>query len=60
MVAAGVSRPAIDVFADYYAQLEAGASGFILEDSIEPLTDPDLLAGSRSTGRRRGRRWRRR
>ncbi len=45
MVGAGVSRPAIDVFADYYAQLEAGASGFIDEDSIEPLIDPDELAG---------------
>ncbi len=44
MVAAGVSRPAIDVFADYYGQLEAGASGFIGEDSIEPLSDPDLLS----------------
>jgi len=45
MVKAGVSRAAIDVFTHYYAQLEAGATGLILEDSIEPLTNPDSLTG---------------
>ncbi len=37
---AGVSQPAIDVFSHYYGELEAGATGLILEDTIEPLTDP--------------------
>ena len=45
MVKAGVSRAAIDVFTHYYAQLEAGATGLILEDSIDPLTNPDSLTG---------------
>ncbi|NYI42786.1 UTP--glucose-1-phosphate uridylyltransferase [Demequina lutea] len=40
---AGVSQPAIDVFSHYYGQLEAGATGLILEDTIEPLTDPAHL-----------------
>jgi UTP--glucose-1-phosphate uridylyltransferase len=40
---AGVHSQAIDVFRDYYRQLEEGVTGFILEDSIEPLTDPELL-----------------
>ena len=44
MSAAGVPQPAIDVFTHYYHQLEEGVTGFIAEDSIEPLTDPDLLS----------------
>lgn len=40
---AGVAQAAIDVFSHYYRQLEEGVTGFIAEDSIEPLTDPDLL-----------------
>jgi UTP--glucose-1-phosphate uridylyltransferase len=44
MRAAGVSDPAIEVFSHYYHQLEEGVTGFIPEDSIEPLEDPDLLA----------------
>ena len=44
MRAAGVSPQAIDVFAHYYRQLEEGVTGFIPEDSIEPLEDPDALA----------------
>ena len=44
MRAAGVSQAAIDVFSHYYAQLEAGATGLILEDTITPLTDPAKLA----------------
>ncbi len=44
MTAAGVHPQAIDVFSHYYRQLEEGVTGFIAEDSIEPLTDPDLLS----------------
>ena len=43
MIAAGVASQAIDVFSHYYRQLEQGVTGVIGEDSIEPLTDPDLL-----------------
>ncbi len=43
MAAADIAQPAIDVFSAYYRQLERGVTGFIAEDSIEPLTDPDLL-----------------
>ena len=44
MAAAGINQTAIDVFSHYYRQLEEGVTGFIAEDTIEPLTDPDLLA----------------
>lgn len=44
MSAAGVSQPAIDVFSHYYGQLEQGVTGFIAEDSIDPLQSPDLLS----------------
>lgn len=40
---AGVADQAIEVFAHYYRQLEDGATGVIREDSIEPLTAPELL-----------------
>ncbi|GIG55615.1 UTP--glucose-1-phosphate uridylyltransferase [Demequina activiva] len=40
----GVTPAAIDVFTHYYGELEAGATGLIREDTIEPLTDPDHLA----------------
>lgn len=40
---AGVNQAAIDVFSHYYGQLEAGATGLILEDTIAPLTDPAHL-----------------
>ncbi|MFL6064415.1 MAG: UTP--glucose-1-phosphate uridylyltransferase [Friedmanniella sp.] len=43
MVAAGVNPQAIDVFSHYYRQVEEGVTGFIAEDSIEPLEHPDLL-----------------
>lgn len=39
MEAAGVDARAIGVFADYYGQLEAGTTGLIPEDTIEPLAD---------------------
>jgi UTP--glucose-1-phosphate uridylyltransferase len=42
---AGVSQPAIDVFSHYYGKLAAGATGLILEETIEPLTDPVHLDG---------------
>ncbi|HET8915451.1 MAG TPA: UTP--glucose-1-phosphate uridylyltransferase, partial [Propionibacteriaceae bacterium] len=44
MAAAGIHQQAIDVFTYYYRQLEEGVSGFILEDSIEPLLDPSMLS----------------
>jgi UTP--glucose-1-phosphate uridylyltransferase len=44
MAAAGVPQQAIDVFTYYYRQLEAGVSGFIPEDTIEPLIDPPMLS----------------
>ena len=44
MAAARIAQPAIDVFSAYYRQLERGVTGYIAEDSIEPLTDPDLLS----------------
>lgn len=43
MVAAGVAPAAIEVFADYYEQLESGATGLILEETIEPYLDPPFL-----------------
>jgi len=39
MRAAGVTPTAIEVFADYYRQLAAGATGMIPEDTVTPLTD---------------------
>ena len=44
MAAAGVHQAAIDVFSHYYAQLEEGVTGVIAEDSIEPITAPELLS----------------
>src|SRR5215207_11193248 len=43
MATAGVHQKAIDVFTHYYDQLERGVTGFISEDSIRPLENPDLL-----------------
>ena len=40
----GVTPAAIDVFTHYYGELEAGATGLIREETIEPLTHPDHLA----------------
>ena len=45
MAAAGINAAAIDVFTHYYGELEAGATGLIWEDSIEPLLEPDTLEG---------------
>jgi UTP--glucose-1-phosphate uridylyltransferase len=44
MAASGIASQAIEVFSHYYHQLEEGVTGFIAEDSIEPLTSPDLLS----------------
>ena len=44
MAAAGIPQQAIDVFTHYYRQLEEGVSGFIPEDTIEPLLDPTMLS----------------
>ena len=41
MTAGGVDATAIDVFAHYYAQLEAGETGIVAEADIEPLIEPD-------------------
>lgn len=43
MAEAGVSAPAIEVFAHYYRLLESGETGLIREDSITPLLDPPRL-----------------
>ena len=40
---AGVADAAIEVFGDYYRQVESGATGLIREDTIDPLTDPPRL-----------------
>lgn len=45
MAAAGIDQTAIDVFSHYFGELEAGATGLIREDTIEPLLDPPTLAG---------------
>jgi UTP--glucose-1-phosphate uridylyltransferase len=44
MAAAAIPQEAVDVFTHYYRQLEEGMSGFIPEDSIEPLLDPSMLS----------------
>ena len=44
MADAGIPPQAIDVFTHYYRQLEEGVSGFIPEDTIEPLLDPSMLS----------------
>ena len=36
----GVADAAIRAFEHYYRQLEAGETGLMPEDSIEPVTDP--------------------
>ncbi|MCL2454441.1 MAG: UTP--glucose-1-phosphate uridylyltransferase [Micrococcales bacterium] len=43
MRTAGVTPAAVSVFADYYRQLEAGATGLVPESSIAPLLDPPRL-----------------
>ena len=45
MRSAGINSAAIDVFTHYYGELEAGATGLIREDTIEPLLSPDALEG---------------
>ena len=42
---AGVAEQAITVFTHYYRTLEAGATGLIPEETIEPLTDIDSIDG---------------
>lgn len=43
MRAAGVADTAIAIFADYYAQLVAGTTGQVPEDTIFPIGDVDRL-----------------
>ncbi len=45
MVRRGSAVEAIEVFADYYRQLESGAHGYIPEETIAPLTDVPTLDG---------------
>lgn len=44
MRAAGVNPVAISVFEQFYGELEAEVTGFITEDSIEPMTSTTTLA----------------
>lgn len=44
MRAAGVAEAAIDVFTHYYGALEAGETGLIREDAIEPLLQAPQLS----------------
>jgi UTP--glucose-1-phosphate uridylyltransferase len=44
MRGAGVGEAAVKVFSAFYRALEAGSTGLIREDDIEPLTDPPQLA----------------
>ena len=56
MRAEDVPEPAIATFAHYYEQLEAGETGMLAEDSIEPvrdLPDADELPEARRAARRR-------
>jgi UTP--glucose-1-phosphate uridylyltransferase len=46
---AGVSEEAIAVFSHYYRELEAGATGLIREESVEPLTAPPALSDAEVT-----------
>ncbi len=40
----GVSEAAVEVFSHYYAQLEAGHTGLVPEETLEPLADPPELS----------------
>ena len=51
----GVADAAIRAFEHYYRQLEAGETGLMPEDSIEPVTDLPELDELPSTTRRRAR-----
>ncbi|GMA35867.1 hypothetical protein GCM10025876_20710 [Demequina litorisediminis] len=53
---AGVAPAAIDVFTHYYGELEAGATGLVLEETIEPLLDPDKARRCRDLRRGSSRR----
>lgn len=44
MRADGVAEAAISVFSDFYRQLEAGTTGQIPEDTIDPYLDPPHLS----------------
>lgn len=41
---AGVADPAIEVFSDFYRQLEGGATGLVREADVDPLVDVDRAA----------------
>ncbi len=44
MTDAGVPQPAIEVFSDFYRQLEGGATGLVREHDVEPLIGIDRAA----------------
>lgn len=44
MLDAGATDASVAVFTHYYQELDRPGDGYIREDSIEPLTDPDRLA----------------
>lgn len=44
MERAGVAAPAIEVFSDFYRQLEGGATGLVREADVDPLVDVDRAA----------------
>lgn len=54
MRAAGTSEPAIRVFEHNYAELAAGQTGVIPEDTIEPLLEPDRFEDVEFDGDRDG------
>ena len=49
MRAAHVNRTAISIFEDYWDQLASGATGLIPENTIIPLTSPDVLSPAPET-----------
>lgn len=49
----GIDERAIQVFSHYYRQLEAGATGTIPENTIEPLTDIPVLGDYTASDERR-------
>lgn len=44
MERADVAAPAIEVFSDFYRQLEGGATGLVREADVDPLVDVDRAA----------------
>jgi len=49
MRAAHVNHTAISIFANYWDQLDSGVTGLIPEETITPLTSPDILSEGTET-----------